>query len=827
MDQPNDTAMLREMELEKEMQSLGYDLFMSKVGAAKQKGLESTTPYGQYMMKHAIDPVVSQIGEFMARADSGKPGRRHLAVKYLRLIDPKVSAFIIIKTVLDGLSRPSTLTQLALAIANNLEAEVRFSAFEGEKPKLFRKIASDLHHRTTNREWKQRVLVHSMNKADVNFELWPKSDKLHLGTACLEFVRAGTGFIDIVTLKTGHNRLSVVVQPTPEATKLTHEHTTRCSLLSPAYLPTVVPPRPWRGAFEGGYYFLVHPVPLVKTFNNNYLEELGNRHFELASVFEAVNHVQATPWAINRDVLSVLREVWDRHLPHGGLPAAGDEDLPPKPANIETDEASLKAWKKLAAQTHEYNAKVRGSRIQVSKIIWVAEKLANEPAIYFPHQMDFRGRIYPIPVFLNPQGADYAKALLRFSEGKPIEDERAAGWLMIHGANLYGHDKVSLEDRIGWVEENRENILASADSPLSNTFWCEADKPWQFLAFCFEYAGLIREGYGFVSHLPVALDGSCNGLQHFSAMLRDEVGGKAVNLLPSEEPEDIYQRVADRVVAKLEDAAANNPEGGKFQGDYGAAAVSMARQWLTFGVDRKVTKRPVMVLPYGGTLYSCRQYIEDYVRERVAGGTPNPWGDDIFHASMFLARLVWSSIGEVVIAARKAMDWLQAVAKIAASDGLPVMWHTPDGFPVLQAYPNLKARRIKTKMGDQLIWLSLAETTDRIDNARQALGISPNFVHSLDATALRSYVRLAKNNGIASFALVHDSYGTHAADTDMSAACLRHAFMDMYENHRVLEEFRDELRGPLPPKLYDKLPPLPEMGELDIQVVRDAEYFFA
>jgi DNA-directed RNA polymerase len=39
----------------------------------------------------------------------------------------------------------------------------------------------------------------------------------------------------------------------------------------------------------------------------------------------------------------------------------------------------------------------------------------------------------------------------------------------------------------------------------------------------------------FVSHLPVAFDGSCNGLQNYSMMLRDEVGGAATNLVPSRE----------------------------------------------------------------------------------------------------------------------------------------------------------------------------------------------------------------------------------------------------------------------------------------------------
>ena len=79
----------------------------------------------------------------------------------------------------------------------------------------------------------------------------------------------------------------------------------------------------------------------------------------------------------------------------------------------------------------------------------------------------------------------------------------------------------------------------------------EADSPFQFLAFCFEWAGWCEQGDGFVSHLPVSADGSCNGLQHFAAMLRSSTTGKEVNLIPDDEPQDIYQKVADRVTEKL------------------------------------------------------------------------------------------------------------------------------------------------------------------------------------------------------------------------------------------------------------------------------------
>lgn len=39
---------------------------------------------------------------------------------------------------------------------------------------------------------------------------------------------------------------------------------------------------------------------------------------------------------------------------------------------------------------------------------------------YFPHNMDFRGRTYPIPPHLNHLGQDLCRGLLIFAEGKPL-----------------------------------------------------------------------------------------------------------------------------------------------------------------------------------------------------------------------------------------------------------------------------------------------------------------------------------------------------------------------------------------------------------------------
>lgn len=80
-------------------------------------------------------------------------------------------------------------------------------------------------------------------------------------------------------------------------------------------------------------------------------------------------------------------------------------------------------------------------------------------------------------MFLNPQGNDLAKGLLTFAVGKPITNARALGWLMIHGANTFGEDKVALAERVDWVTENEDRILVTAEDPIAAVWALTGPKP--------------------------------------------------------------------------------------------------------------------------------------------------------------------------------------------------------------------------------------------------------------------------------------------------------------------------------------------------------------
>ena len=60
----------------------------------------------------------------------------------------------------------------------------------------------------------------------------------------------------------------------------------------------------------------------------------------------------------------------------------------------------------------------------------IAKEFRDEPALYFPHNLDFRGRAYPMHGNLNHLGSDVSRGMLHFAEGRPL-GERGLYWLHV------------------------------------------------------------------------------------------------------------------------------------------------------------------------------------------------------------------------------------------------------------------------------------------------------------------------------------------------------------------------------------------------------------
>jgi len=79
---------------------------------------------------------------------------------------------------------------------------------------------------------------------------------------------------------------------------------------------------------------------------------------------------------------------------------------------------------------HQNNKDNHSLRCEFLLRLSIARSFKNVNEIYFPHNMDFRGRVYPIPPHLNHMGADLNRGMLEFSDAKRVGKE-GLRWLKI------------------------------------------------------------------------------------------------------------------------------------------------------------------------------------------------------------------------------------------------------------------------------------------------------------------------------------------------------------------------------------------------------------
>jgi DNA-directed RNA polymerase len=87
-------------------------------------------------------------------------------------------------------------------------------------------------------------------------------------------------------------------------------------------------------------------------------------------------------------------------------------------------------------------------------------------------------------------------------------------------------------------------------------------------------------------------------------------------------------------------------------------------------------------------------------------------------------------------------------------------------------------------------------------------------------------ILLCLENGVQHFAMVHDSFATHAGNTSVLQACIRDSFVEMYSGN-ILQKFHDEVSRQLSDNVKQKLPEPPEMSTFDLSLVKESQYFFA
>uniref|UniRef100_A0A8C3MJ21 DNA-directed RNA polymerase, mitochondrial n=1 Tax=Geospiza parvula TaxID=87175 RepID=A0A8C3MJ21_GEOPR len=570
-----------------------------------------------------------------------------------------------------------------------------------------------------------------------------------------------------------------LIRPHPIFSQLVSNAAETTLTFNSSAMPMLCPPVPWTSPTFGA--FVLNDTKLMRFMDDTTHHQLLLEQCPLVNlhpVLDALNQLGNCAWKINQPVLDIIISIFNDK---------GDEklDIPPPlseapkpptpPGNSSTWSKSFKhevfLCKKKAAEMHSLRM---DALYKLSIANYVRDKV-----FWFPHNMDFRGRTYPCPPYFNHLGNDVTRAILLFAEGKPL-GPKGLDWLKIHLINLTGlKKKNALQERLEYANEIMEDILDSADHPLT--------------------------------------DGSCNGLQHYAALGRDLSGAASVNLVPCGLPQDVYSAVAQQV----EEFRKKDAERGL-----------KVAQVLQGFISRKVVKQTVMTVVYGVTRYGGRLQIEKRLKE--IDEFPEEY---LWEASHYLVKQVFNSIKEMFSATRDIQNWLTESAKLIAQSGRTVEWVTPLGLPIIQPY--YRSRSTVLNCGMQRLSVKTSNSSQKPDTVKQKNAFPPNFIHSLDSTHMMLTALHCLRKGL-TFVSVHDCYWTHALTVDVMNQVCRQQFVALHSekilqdlSEFMLEKYCSSSSSSTEPiahwqkRLKEQLSNVPSTGEFNLKQVMDSTYFFS
>jgi DNA-directed RNA polymerase len=329
------------------------------------------TPAGIQLAKRAVEPLANAIRAFLAPRKGA--GRRHTAAKLLAGVDPELAAYITVRVALSYAAGRKTLHSAAMAVTAFLEAELVADGFETANGALYRAIIRNAEARGLSPSRQLKSIMLANRKFNLVEKPWTVKQRLHLGTKLIELLIESLGIVRVYQL------------------------TAR-----PLLLPTVVPPKPWTHVRDGAYYSALvgkrNAALVLKAFPGQ-LDALqaATDAGTMAPVYKGLNGIQATPWRVNTRVLAVMQAAWENGLE--GLPLPPREPLvkPEVPqAVIDAPKGSevRREWRRHMRDWHLRDQREKAWRFEFARSLALAEEHAEFPAIYFPHRLDFRGRVY-------------------------------------------------------------------------------------------------------------------------------------------------------------------------------------------------------------------------------------------------------------------------------------------------------------------------------------------------------------------------------------------------------------------------------------------------
>jgi DNA-directed RNA polymerase len=767
-----------ELALERLMVETGRQRFLENTQKLEEGTYASSTVYGVSSIRAALPVVASTIEDTRNRIRTRQAGKDFATLhKYLEPIDPESAALLTLKVVFDRVFSPkdraNEIANVITAIGQAVEQEAQLTWYQSQDPELYDRIKRKYWHESCGTQQKATIARTLMNRHDHHWDTWGTQVRAKLGGWLLDCLMKATGWFERITVKRWNGTPTLIV-PSLQFALVKEELMKDALLFSPLAWPMLVPPRDWSPIKGGGYL-------LNEVMNGHELVRRGNHTLIQGNTpLLFLNKLQKVAYTLNPFVVEVAETLMERGYKVGKFLPIVELPLPNKPWDIADNEEARHEYRRAAAEVMNKNAASFKRSCRTRMTMQTVKIFKGKDKFYLPWSFDYRGRSYPIPAFLTPQDTDFGKSLLKFAEPSFMTPE-AEKWLAFQVATTYGLDKATMTERQDWVDCNHDLISRVASDPLMHLpEWEAADEPWQFLAACEEYNACVIQCTRNWTSQPVAVDATCSGLQILAGLARDQSTAQLVNVLPGDKPSDAYAVVAETAKTKL-------PE------------------HLAALLDRKVTKRTVMTIPYNATKHSNRQYIRDALKEKDAEFTP----DEL----TLIVNAVREAMYEVVPGPMQVMDWIKQEVGAAIKRGANhLQWETPSGFVVYQNRRKRESKRVDLQiMGRCLV--SLADGDKGPDINGHKSSTAPNLIHSLDSSVLH----LAFLNFNAPFTVIHDSVLCRATDMGELNRVVRETYYQIFANSSPLLDFAKAIDAETDP---------PIIGDLDLNSVLESTYFF-
>ena len=825
------------------------------------------------IIKAAMSKVSKDIQQSIEKEkakEGGRPSRWYIEIKDL---DVDILAYLGLVTCFEAVTQGLSQTSCVVKIAERIEREIwskELQDFDNTLPKNERFLKGVVEKVTkdhASEKYRKNALSAIAKKKGFKSkfkERWKAGEKIPFAEPVINAVLRTSGVFEIweksLPMKT-HKMIGL----TDEARLMLDKMDFDSMWNEPMLAPITYKPTAWEEIDTGCYKdeAVASFVPLVRAANAKQRQAIRHQlklkklAGDTPDYIKALNAIQDTPLSINKFMLEVVNFCWETGELVEKFPRKEYYDYPERPENYDDlDSKQKKGWRLKCKERMIKNREVDGARAVFDQDIRTARELSEYKEFYLPWNLCFRGRCYPVP-FFNYHRDSHIKSLFLFSNKQKVTSD-GFNWLCIHIANVGDFNKISkasLDERLQWAVENQQMIYNCGRNFIENIeTWKTADKPFEFLAAAHEFANIIDDE-DYECGLPIAIDGTNSGVQHYAAASLSATDGEMVNLTNTERPQDVYQKVADNALMKLQKISDKvdldktilslypNYEGklrSQAYRDRKKTFPELAKLWLDYGVSRSTVKRNCMTYGYSSKKYGFSdQLIDDFMKplkDKVMRGEldRHPFQDVERKAASFLAAINYQAIEEVISSVADGMEFFQATVDALTAENKAMRWETPIGFPVVQKYTHWNAKKVRIFLYDRVArvekrsQITVRERDEnKIDRKKSRSAISPNIIHSMDASHLMSTVLHCKKEGINDFFVIHDSFATTINDTSKLYSCVREAFIDMYQDWCLYSDIQEQIRQQLNNPNTNKLKDIPKKGNLNLDEIRNSAYCFS